>query len=43
MKLLRLIFVVLFRPFAGPAAVRNGHGPWSEGNPTGYYGNGPSA
>jgi hypothetical protein len=34
---LRLICASLFKPFAGPKAVKSGMGPASEGNPTGYY------
>jgi hypothetical protein len=34
---LRLICASIFKPFAGPRAVKRGMGPASEGNPTGYY------
>lgn len=36
MRLFRLISALL-RPFAGIGAVKNGMGPASEGNPTGYF------
>lgn len=36
-KVILVIFNVLFRPFAGPAAVHNGNGYYREGNPTGYF------
>ena len=39
-KVLRSLFTVLFRPFAGPHAIRGSHGPWGEGDPGKYYGNG---
>lgn len=40
MKQLRNLLRVMFRPFAGPAAVNGTHGPNGEGNPGGYWGNG---
>ena len=39
-RLLKLMYIVLFRSFARPAAIRNGMGPSSEGNPTALRGDG---
>lgn len=33
LKRARLIFVVLFRAFAGPAAIGGGEGKWQDTNP----------
>jgi hypothetical protein len=32
-RLLRLIGAILFRPFAGPEAIRSGNGRYAEGDP----------
>jgi hypothetical protein len=32
-KLVRLLYVLLFRPFAGPAAIGGGDGKWQDTNP----------
>ena len=39
-KFLHNLFVVALRPFAGPQQVNGGSGPWGEGHPGNYYGNG---
>lgn len=37
LKLVRMAYTALFKPFAGPGSIKNGMGPASEGNPTGYF------
>jgi hypothetical protein len=37
LNLVRLIYIALFRPFAGSKAIRSGMGPASEGNPSGWF------
>jgi hypothetical protein len=37
MKLVRLIYLVLFRAFAGPTAVGGSSGPFQENNPNQKY------
>ena len=39
-KVIRNMFLVMFRPFARPQSVNGTSGPSGEGNPGGYWGNG---